>query len=74
MAERGKDLSRSSWKMFTLQQAYLEQAAQHHVLMASEYIQGWRLYHLPGQPVLVLSHLHSTKVPPDHRLTESHRG
>jgi len=30
--------------------------------MAAEYLQGWRLHNLPGQPVSVLGHLHSKKV------------
>ena len=33
--------------------------------MAFEYLQGWRLHNLPGQPVPVLSHPHSKKVFPD---------
>jgi len=32
--------------------------------MAFEYLQGWRLHHLPGQPVPVLVHPHSKKVFP----------
>ena len=60
--------------MSTLQQVHLQQAAQDHVLMAFDCLQGWRLYHLPEQHVPVLSHLHSTKVSPDPRLTESQRG
>ena len=34
----------------------------------SEYLQGWRLHNLPGQPVPVLGHPHSEKAFPDvHR-------
>ena len=60
--------------MSALQQAHLQKAAQNHVLMVFESLQGWGLYHLLEQPVPVLSHLQSTKVSPDHRLTESHGG
>ena len=33
--------------------------------MAFEYLQGWRLHSLPGQPVLVLGHPNHEKVFPD---------
>lgn len=33
--------------------------------MAFEYLQVWRLYHFPGQPVLVFNQPHSEKVFPD---------
>jgi len=35
--------------------------------MTSEYLQGWRLHHLSGQPVPVLSHPHSKVFPDVHR-------
>ena len=39
--------------------------AQDCVQTACEYLQGWRLHHLPGHPVPVLSHLDSEKMFPD---------
>ena len=56
MAEVGRDLWRSSGPTPLLKQGHPEQAAQDCVQMAFEYLQGWRLHSLPGQPVPVLGH------------------
>jgi len=53
------------WSTPPLKQGHLEQAVQDHVQAVFEYLQGWRLHHLPGQPVPVLGHSHSEKVFPD---------
>jgi len=45
-----------------LKQGHLELLAQDHVQVASEYLQGWRLQRLSGQPVPVLGHPHNEKV------------
>jgi len=45
-----------------LRQGHPELAAQDHVQMAFEHLQGRRLHHLPGQPVPVLGPPHSDKV------------
>ena len=50
--------------MLLLKQGHLEPVAQGHVQTDFEYLQGWRLCSLSGQPVPVLSHLHSEKVFP----------
>ena len=63
--EVGRDLWRSSGPTPLLKQGHLELAAQDHVQMASEYLQGWRLHPLPGQPVPVLGHPHSKILFPD---------
>lgn len=42
-----------------------EQAAPDHVPMAFEYLHGWRLPKLPGQPVPVLGHPRTEKVAPE---------
>ena len=57
------DLVQHPW----LEQGHLEQFAQDHVQKAFEYLQGWRLHNLSGQPMLVLGHPHSKKVFPDVR-------
>jgi len=56
MAEVGRDLWRSSGPSPLLKQDHLEQVAQDHVQMASEYLQGWRLHSLFGQPLPVHTH------------------
>uniref|UniRef100_A0A8C0ES58 receptor protein-tyrosine kinase n=1 Tax=Bubo bubo TaxID=30461 RepID=A0A8C0ES58_BUBBB len=47
-----------------LKQGHLELVAHNHIQTAFEYLQGWRLHNLPGQPVPVLGHPHSQKVLP----------
>jgi len=48
-----------------LKQGHLQPVAGHHVQAAFEYLQGWRLHTLPGQPVPELGDPHSEKVFPD---------
>jgi len=50
------------WSKPLLKHGHLELVAQDHVL---EYLQGWRLHNLPGQPVPWLGHPHREKVFPD---------
>ena len=64
MVEVGKDLWKSHPTLL-LKQGHLDQAAQDCVSTAFEYLQGWKLHNLSGQPVSVLSHPHSKKVFPD---------
>ena len=64
MVEVGRDLWRSSGPTPVLKQGHLELVAQAHGQMAFEYLQGWRLHNLPGQPVPVFSHPHSEIVFP----------
>lgn len=45
-----------------LEQGHLEPFVQDCVRMAFEYLQAWRVHDLPGQPVPVLCHPHSTNV------------
>lgn len=54
MTEIQRELRRSSCLTFCLKDGQLEQVAQDHVRMASEYPQGWRVHSLSGQsdPVL----------------------
>lgn len=54
MAEVERDLQSSSGPISSLQQI-----AQVHVRTAHECLQGWRLYHIPGQPGPVPGHPHS---------------
>ena len=65
MVEAGRDLWRSSGPTPLLKQGHLGQVASDHVQIAFEYLQGWRLHNLSGQPVPVLGHPHSKKVFPD---------
>ena len=58
MVEVGRDLRRSSGPTTLLKQGHLDPVAQDHVQAASEYLQGWSLQNLSGQPVVVLSHPH----------------
>ena len=64
MAEVGRGLWRSPGPMCLLKQGLLEWVTQDHVQMAFEYLQGWRLHSLIGQPLPVLSHPHSKGVFP----------
>ena len=48
-----------------LKQGHPEPVAQDYVQMAVEYLQGWRLHNLSGQPIALLSYPHSEKVFPD---------
>ena len=57
MAEVGGDFWRSSGPTLLLKPGHLELAAQDHVQMALDCLQGWRVHHL--------SHPHSEKVFPD---------
>lgn len=50
-AEVGRDVWRSPHPPSCSQQAQPEQAAQGCVQLASEYLQGWRLNGVAGQPV-----------------------
>lgn len=61
MFETGRNLWRSSGPTPFIKQGHLELVSQDHVQMAVEYLQGGRFHHLSGQPVTVLSHLHSKK-------------
>ena len=47
------------------QKGHPEPAAQVHAQAAFEYLHGWRLHHLPGQPVPVLGHPDSAEAFPD---------
>ena len=64
MAEVGRDLWRSSSPTPLPKQGHLERIAQDCVQMAFEYLQGWRLHKVCGQPVPLLGHPHSEKVFP----------
>jgi len=55
MVEVGRGLWRPSGLTTLLKQGHLELVAQDHVHTAFEYLQGWRLHRLSGQPVPVLS-------------------
>jgi len=65
MVEVARHFWRSSVPTPLLRQCHLELVAWDHVQMAFEYLQGWRLHKLPGQPVPVLGDPHSEKVLPD---------
>ena len=65
MVEVGRDLWRLSCTTSLLKQCHLQEVGQDHVQTTSEYLQEWRLHNPYGQPVKVLSHLHSEKVSPD---------
>ena len=65
MVEVGRHLQRSSGPSPLLKQGHLQPAAQDHVQVAFEYLQGWRIHSLPGQPVPVLGHSYSKKVFPN---------
>ena len=62
LVEVGRDLWRSLCPTPLLKQGHLDTVAQDHVQMGSEYLQGWRLHNISGQPIPVLCHLHSKKV------------
>lgn len=51
MFEAGWDFWRASGSNLLLKQGPLETVAQDHVQMAVEYVHGWRLHNLSGQPV-----------------------
>ena len=59
------DLWRSCSPKPLLKQGHPEPVAQDRVQTAFEYIQGWRLHNLSGQPVPVLCHPQSEAVFPD---------
>jgi len=61
----GRELWKSPDPTPLLKQGHLELDAQGCVQTASEYLQGWRLLSLSGQPVLVLGHPQCEKVFPD---------
>ncbi|KAK4828172.1 hypothetical protein QYF61_024421 [Mycteria americana] len=65
MAEVGRDLCRTFVQCPLLKQGHPEPLAHDCVQTAFEYLQGWRLQNLPGQPVPVLVHPHSQIVFPD---------
>jgi len=65
MVEAGRHFWRSSGPISLLHQGHLEPVAQDHVQTAFEYLQGWRLHNLSGQPVPQPRHPHSEKVFPD---------
>jgi len=65
MVKVGSDFWRSSRPTYPLTQGPLEPAPQDHVQVAFQYLQGWRLHNLSGQPVPGLSHPHSEKAFPD---------
>lgn len=62
LVEIGRDLWRVSGPTPLLKQGHTEQDAQDHVQAVSEYLQAWRRYSLSGQPVPLLSHLHSKEL------------
>ena len=55
----------SSGPTFLLKQGHSEPLAQDRAQTAFEYLQGWRLHNLSGQPVPGLGHRHSEIVFPD---------
>jgi len=63
----GRELWRSSSPTPLLKQGHLQPVSQDHDQTAFEYLQGWRLHQLPGQPVPVLGHPHNEKLFPDVR-------
>jgi len=48
-----------------LKQGHLQPVVQDCIQITFDYLQGWRLHNLPGQPVPLLSHPHSGEVFPD---------
>jgi len=58
-------LDRTTGPTPLLKQGHLQPVAQDNVHMAFEYLQGWRLHSVPGQPVPVLGCPHSEAVFPD---------
>jgi len=65
LIEVGRDIWGLSCPTSLLKKGHLKPVAQDHVQMAFEYLQGWRLHNISGQPVPVLGHPHSEKVFPD---------
>ena len=65
----GRDLCGSSSPTLLPKQGHLQQAAEDLIQAGLEYLQKRRLQNLPGQPVPVLHHPQSDKVPP-HVQTE----
>ncbi|KAK4826745.1 hypothetical protein QYF61_010998 [Mycteria americana] len=59
MTEVGRDLWKASDPTPLLKQGHLDLLAQDYVQPPFEYVQGWRLHNLSGQPVPVLSHPHN---------------
>ena len=50
MVEVGRDIWMSSSPTLLLKQGHLGQVTQDHARSAFEYLQGWRLHNLSGQP------------------------
>jgi len=64
MGEFQRDLGRAFCPSPLLKQGQLQPIAQDHLQVAFGYLQGWRLHHLSGQPMPVLSHPHFEEVFP----------
>ena len=62
MVEVGRHLLSSSSPNALLKQGQLQQVAQDHVQSGFEYLQGWRLHNLSGQPIPVSGHPHGKNV------------
>ena len=58
-------LDRTTGPTPLLEQGHLQPVSQDHDQTAFEYLQGWRLHQLPGQPAPALDHTHGEKVFPD---------
>lgn len=65
MVEFGRKLCWSSGPLPLLKQRQPKQVAQKHAQTAFEYLQEERTHNLSGQPVSVLSHLHSKELFPE---------
>jgi len=61
MAEVGRTFWSSSGPTLLLKQGHLEPLAQDYVQKPSDYLQGWRLHSLLGQPVPVLGYPRSER-------------
>lgn len=57
----GRDVWKSSSPITFLKQGYVEQVASDHIYSSVEYLQGWKLQNLYGQPVPVFDHSHCKK-------------
>ena len=62
VVEVGRHLLSSSSPNALLKQGQLQQVAQDYVQSGFEYLQGWRLHSLSGQPVPVFDHPFGKKV------------
>jgi len=62
MVETGRHLSWPSCPRTLLRKSHPEQAAQDHVQMAFQYLQGRKHHSLYGQPVPLIRHHHIRKV------------